>query len=156
MHYEKKRCENILKTIFGIKNTMAIWKDLKECRIWTHLWLQTIASGLIKLTTSYVSRDWDKEIFLDILLHFKTPTHYVSSLKKKLHKDWDLKGMKSHDFHVMMQDILLLCLWGLMSKGCRMSIIRLCHVFKKLCVKIVDPTTMGELKKEVAICLVLL
>ncbi len=32
----------------------------------------------------------------------------------------------------------------------------LCHVFKKVCVKIVDPTIMGELKKEVAICLVLL
>jgi hypothetical protein len=43
-----------------------------------------------------------------------------------------------------------------MSKGCQMSIICLCHVFKKLCVKIVDPTTMGELKKEVAICIVIL
>jgi hypothetical protein len=64
--------------------------------------------------------------------------------------------MKSHDFHVMMQDVLPLCLRGLMSKGCWMSIIHLCHVFKKLCVKIVDPTTMGEVKKEVAICLILL
>jgi len=42
--------------------------------------------------------------------------------KKKVQKDRDLKGMKSHDFHVMMQDILPLCLQVLMSKGCRMSI----------------------------------
>ncbi len=32
----------------------------------------------------------------------------------------------------------------------------LCHVFKNLCAKIVDPTQFGEFKKEVEICLVLL
>jgi hypothetical protein len=83
------------------------------------------------------------------------PTHYVNSLKKLIHEDGDLKGMKSHDFHLMMQDILLLCMRDLMSKGCRIAIIRLCHVFKKLCAKILDPTTMGELKKDVAMTLML-
>jgi hypothetical protein len=43
-----------------------------------------------------------------------------------------------------------------MSKGCRITIICLCRVFKKLCAKILDPTTMGELKKDVAMILVLL
>jgi len=43
-----------------------------------------------------------------------------------------------------------------MTKGCRMAIIHLCRVFKSLCAKVVDPTKMGELKKEVAITLVLL
>ncbi len=43
-----------------------------------------------------------------------------------------------------------------MTKGCQMPIICFCCVFKKLCAKIMDPTTMLELKKEVAICLVLL
>jgi hypothetical protein len=38
-----------------------------------------------------------------------------------------------------------------MSKECQMTIIHLCCVFKKLCVRIVDLATMGELKKEVAI-----
>jgi hypothetical protein len=37
-------------------------------------------------------------------------THYVFSLKKQVQKDEDLKGMKSHDFHVMIQDILPLCM----------------------------------------------
>jgi hypothetical protein len=36
-----------------------------------------------------------------------------------------------------------------------MGTIQLCHVFKKLHVKVVDPTTMGELKKEVVITLIL-
>ncbi len=97
-----------------------------------------------------------KERFLHIICVLKMPTQYVSSLKKKVHKDGDLKGMKSHDFHLMIQDILLLCMRDLMSKGCRITLICLCHVFKKLCAKILDPTTMGELKKDVAMTIVLL
>jgi hypothetical protein len=43
-----------------------------------------------------------------------------------------------------------------MAKGCRLAIIHLSCVFKKLCAKILDPTTMGEFKKDVALTLVLL
>ncbi len=76
---------------------------------------------------------------MQIILNLKTPTRYVFSLKKRIHKDGDLRGMKSHDFHVMMQDILPLCMKHLMAKGCRMVIISFSHMFKKLCAKIVDP-----------------
>lgn len=37
-----------------------------------------------------------------------------------------------------------------------MAILCLCRVFKRLCAKVVDPTMMGDLKKEVAITLTLL
>ncbi len=43
-----------------------------------------------------------------------------------------------------------------MAKGCRMAIIRLSHVFKKLCAKIMDPTIMVEFKNDVVVTLVLL
>jgi hypothetical protein len=88
---------------------MDVREDLKECKIQAHFRLQIVACGLIKSGTSYVLTN-QEEIFLCILLHLKTPTHYVSSLKKKVHRDGDLKGMKSHAFDVMMQDILPLCL----------------------------------------------
>jgi hypothetical protein len=61
--------------------------------------------------------------------------------------------MKSHDFHVMMQDILPLCMQHLMEKGCRMAIIHLSRVFKKLHAKIVDPRTMDDLKHDVIVTL---
>jgi hypothetical protein len=49
MHYEKNLCENILKTIFGITNTVVAWEDLKECGN-GHIfaWLQIVVGGLIK------------------------------------------------------------------------------------------------------------
>jgi hypothetical protein len=46
-----------------------------------------------------------------------------------------MKGMKSHDYHVMMQIILPLCMCHLMAKGYKMAIIQLSHVFKQLCAK---------------------
>ncbi len=64
--------------------------------------------------------------------------------------------MKSHDYHVSMQDILLLCMWHLMAKGCRVAIIWLSHVLKKVCVKVMDPRAMVDLKKDVVVILVLL
>jgi hypothetical protein len=43
-----------------------------------------------------------------------------------------------------------------MAKGCKMTIICLNHVLKKLCAKIVDPTRMVELKTDVPIIIILL
>jgi hypothetical protein len=74
----------------------------------------------------------DRKNVVQIILNLKTPIHYVFSLKW-VEKDGDLKGLKSHDFHVMMQDILPLCMQHLIVKGCRMAIIYLSHVFKKHC-----------------------
>jgi hypothetical protein len=46
-----------------------------------------------------------------------------------------MKGMKFHDYHVMMQEILPLCMRHNMAKGYKMPIIQLWHVLKKLGVK---------------------
>jgi hypothetical protein len=80
----------------------------------------------------------------------------VLSLNFRVQKDGELKGMKSHNYHIMMQYLLLLCMQQLMAKGCKLAIICLSRVFKKLCVKIFDLAMMGELKKDVALTLVLL
>lgn len=55
-----------------------------------------------------------------------------------------MRGMKSHDYHVKMKNMLLLCMQHLMIKGCKMVIICLFWVWKKLCAKIFDPKTMGR------------
>ncbi len=67
-----------------------------------------------------------KKSFVHIITNLTTPTQYVSSLKKRM-MDGDLKGMKSHDYHVMMQEILLLCMQHLMTKDCKIAIICLCQ-----------------------------
>jgi hypothetical protein len=67
------------------------------------LWLQVgvVDHGFTKPIASYVLKNEEKERFIQIIDILKTPTHYVSSLKKII-KDHDLKGMKSHDYQIMM------------------------------------------------------
>jgi hypothetical protein len=67
------------------------------------LWLQQVAlGGLIKLIAFYVLLDEEKNRFLQIMKNPKTLTSYISSLKKRIHSDGEMKGLKSHDYHVMM------------------------------------------------------
>jgi hypothetical protein len=108
MHCEKHFCENVMKTIFDTKDISIVQKDLKDCGMWPHLWLQEVASWFIKPTATHVLTYEEKERFVCIV-RIKTPAKYVSSLKKRI-RDGDLKGMKSHDYHIMMQEILLLCM----------------------------------------------
>lgn len=94
MHY-KNLCENLMNIIFGTKYTTSIYEDLKECGIQSHLWLQHVVGKIIKHVASYVVSDEKKDGFL--LGNLKTTSNYVSSLKKKVHKDGDMKAMKSHE-----------------------------------------------------------
>ncbi len=55
MHYEKNVCENMLKTIFGDKDTVTARKDMQEANMQQKLWLQQIPNGnYIKLMAPYV------------------------------------------------------------------------------------------------------
>jgi len=120
MQCEKNLCENILKTIFGTKDFVVIQEDFKECGIRPHLWIQNVDGRLIKLAISFVPSDHNRDKFIHTIINIKTPTLYASSSRKRITKDGDLKGINSHDFHVMMHDILPLCMQRLMSIGCRM------------------------------------
>jgi hypothetical protein len=89
---------------------MVVREDLKECGIQPHLWIQNVDGWLVKHVASFVLLDHDKDKFIHTVMHIKTPIFYGTSLKKIITKDTNLKGMKSHDFHVMMQYILPLCM----------------------------------------------
>jgi hypothetical protein len=61
-----------------------------------------------------------------------------------------MKGFNSHDYHVLMQQVLPLCLCTLMQEETQMSLISLSRVFNKFCLKVIDPRMMEVLKEEVA------
>jgi hypothetical protein len=49
MRSEKNLSENMLKTIFGKKGKVAVWKDMEEVGIRLELWLQQIPNGSFKI-----------------------------------------------------------------------------------------------------------
>ena len=49
-----------------------------------------------------------------------------------------LLGLKSHDFHVLMQQLLAAAIRGIMEEGPRVAILRLSKLFYGLCQHVVE------------------
>jgi hypothetical protein len=91
-----------------------------------------------------------KRLFLEIIKLLRTTKNYAAKLWPIIQRDGKLmKGLKSHDYHVLMQQVLPVCLCTSMQEETRMSLISLSWVFNKICLKVIDPSMMEVLKEEV-------
>ncbi|KAL3698568.1 hypothetical protein R1sor_012644 [Riccia sorocarpa] len=64
--------------------------------------------------------------------------------------------LKSHDFHIFMQQLLPACIRGMLSEPLRNIVYRLSKIFQAICAKIWNLADLPGLKEEVAITLVLM
>ena len=123
MHIERNICENLLKLIFGAKDTTTLHRDMENERIHLWVWLGPIAGrNYFKPPAPYVLT---KEEQLD---------NVSLLMKKHILKNW-FGNMKSHDFHNFFQLIFFTCLTHLMHPGPRQAIIRLARLFIVTCIK---------------------
>jgi hypothetical protein len=147
-----------LKTIWGLKDTLKVWLDLKEANKRAELHPVDVVrtSAVLLPRAPYVLTKAEKQMFVKIVQNLKTPTTYVGQLAKRVTADGELRGLKSHDYHVLMQQILPLCIRTLLNEEVRIAIIRVCRVFARLCVKSVDETTVEELTEETNVTMCML
>ena len=68
-------------------------------------------------------------------------------------KDLKLVGLKSHDCHILMQQLLPVALRGILPKKVREVLTRLCLFFNAICSKVIDPQKLKELENEAVIIL---
>ena len=137
MHCEKNLAENILKTTFGEKDSPAVRADMQARAIRPHLHLQPTGPNNDQYympDASYVLTAEDKARVMRVLKILRTPTNYVAVFHTKISKG-KLSGLKSHDYHVLMQQILPLCFRKVSNKALARVVIRLSRVFRKLCAK---------------------
>ena len=152
MHCEKNLCENIMKTIWGLKDTLKVRLDLQEANIRPELHPKHVGNDTVALPVApYVLSKVEKAKFIKTIRNLKTPSNYVGQLSKRITVDGDLRGLKSHDYHIMMQHILPLCVRTLLPKDVRATITRISRVFQRLCAKSVDPSTMETLMEETTV-----
>ena len=152
MHCKMNICENVLRTIWAQRDTLKVRLDLKEAGIRPHLHplLKRTPGSLVLLVALYVLSKDEKKKFLDIIRSLKTPSNYVRQFAKCIASGDDLKGLKSHDYHILMQQLLPLCCPTLLDKDTRVTIMRLSRVFLRLCMKSVDPSSMETLFEDIA------
>ena len=71
-------------------------------------------------------------------------------------EDLKLYGLKSHDYHALMQLLLLVPLRSVLPKQVRHAICRLSFFFNALCSKVVDVAALNKLQNDVVVTLCLL
>jgi len=81
------------------------------------------------------------------------PQGYSSNFKRLVSKDLKLIGLKSHDCHILMQQLLLVAIRDIMLEKVRHAITTLCFFFNAICSKAIDPTKLDDLENEAAIVL---
>ena len=102
---------------------------------------------------------WTKEQraqFLTLMSRTRFPTGYVSSNVRRQTDNNGLKGLKTHDYHVIIEDILPIAVISSLEKGPGLAIIRLGLILKRMSMHVLDPSNFDNLKEEVVEVLCLL
>lgn len=157
MHIEKNICESLVKILYGITDTAASRRDMEEEQIKPHLWVRRgegEEGNFVKPPAPYVLTKDEQIFLLQQIEGISVPTGYCGNMKKHILKN-KLGNMKSHDFHILLQFILPVCLRHLMHPGPRTAIIRLGRLFTMLCKKILSIEELYNLEVYAAetVCL---
>lgn len=147
MHLERNLCSSLLNLLLGVKDTPEVRKDLEEEGIRPHLWLRRLRVGpqYVKPTAPYCFNPNEKRVFMQTLGSVVAPTAYAACFAKHVGPK-RLAGMKSHDFHVILEQILPVIVRNLMAVGPRTAIIRLGRCLSRICAKVIDQAEINSLR----------
>ena len=129
---------------------------MREASKMPHLHLQARPGGTFtKPKAPYTFTETEKATFLKTVSTTKVPTGYSSTLVKHIGEK-KLAGLKSHDHHVLVQQILPAACRNLLGRGVRETIIRLGNLFERICAKVIRVSSIPALKTYAAETLCLL
>jgi hypothetical protein len=104
---------------------------------------------MLKPAAPYVLNDDEFKVFVNTIENLKTPSGHSSNLGKHI-RSKKFGGLKSHDYHVFMQQLLSLGLRGLLQPGPQMAVMRMSKVYKKIYTKVYNPAEFESLQADVA------
>jgi len=87
-------------------------QDAQDMQIREEIWLQPAGrqeDEFYMPHAPYVLNPEEWKQFVDIITNIRTPSNYVGSIHKRL-QDGKLQYMKTHDYHVLMQQVIITCI----------------------------------------------
>jgi hypothetical protein len=103
MHYEKNLCKNIVKHLWREKDYPRGRIDFEEVKIRKELWLRPHGDGQdcywMPHAPYTLKKDEKKEV-----LELRLPSNYAGPIHKRV-QDGRLRYLKSHDVHILMQQV---------------------------------------------------
>ena len=153
MHIEKNVCEAIVGTLLNMpgktKDGVKVRKDMA-------------AMGRSELAPESRGKRWylppacftlskkEKTSFCESLHGLKVPAGFSSNFRRLVSmSDLKLGGMKSHDCHVLMQQLLPVAIRGILPPQVRYTITRLCVFFNTICSKVINPSILDDLQADI-------
>ncbi|XP_039115825.1 uncharacterized protein LOC120251353 [Dioscorea cayenensis subsp. rotundata] len=159
MHIEKNVCENIVGTILNVdgksKDNLKCRLDLVEMGIRRELHPEYLTNGKTRLPpASFSMTKKEKDLFCQVLKNIKVPDAYSSNISKGVNqKERKLQSLKSHDYHILLHDLLPIALRSSMSKQVTHAISEICNIFKILCGKVLKVEDLDKLQYRATIAL---
>jgi len=140
---EKNVCNSLIGTLLNIKGKtkdgVNAHMDLIEMNIQEELAPREVCKRTYLLAACYTLSKKEKTSFCECLKGVKVPQGYSSNVKSLVSmNDLKLIGLKSHDCHVLKQQLLPVAIRGILPKNVRHTITRLCSFFNSICSKEID------------------
>ena len=159
MHIEKNVVDNVIGIVLNMdgktKDNLKARLDLEEMGIRSELYLEELGSdktykprACFEMTTS------EKDSFLQVLKSASVPDGYASNVSRcaKL-KERKISGMKSHDSHILMQQLFPIAIRGSLPDEVSKYLIELSCFFREICSKVLSLEDLESLQKRIAVTL---
>ena len=146
--------DNIVNTILQVdtrsKDNVNARKDLKRLKIRDHLHVDETQTNPELPEAPHYMNPANKRLFCSVAKHAKFPDGYASYLFNKVRlDDKKIVGLKTHDCHIIFQDIFPFAVSKTMPASVSLPLIKLSNYFKKVCSKIIHPSEIEKLEDEI-------
>ncbi|KAH7850737.1 hypothetical protein Vadar_002263 [Vaccinium darrowii] len=158
MHMENNVCNNIVGMISNVngkgKDTLSARLDMVEMEIRQALHPQKVGDKYYLPPACYTMDKKEITSFCTLLKNIKVPDGYASNIARCVNiKQHSLSGLKSHDNHIIMQQILPIAVRNLLPKKIAKPLIELSNFFRELCSKTLEVDELDRLQSQIALTL---
>ena len=158
MHVEKTVCDNIVGTLLNIegktKDTNKAHLDLADMNIRKELHLQVRGNKLVKPHACYTLIVDERKQFCKFFRSVKFSDGYAANLSRNISiGDGRISGLKSHDYHVLLQKLLPIVIRPYLNKDLCTTLAELFSFFQKLCAKTLYVNDFEKLEQGIILIL---
>ena len=153
MHITKNMCGNTLNTLMDTegtsKDSLATRLDMQHLGIMKELHPVELENGqFILLVASWTLKKEEKCVLISFFNELKVPTGYCANPKRLVNMielKFNYGCMKTHNWHVIMTQLLPIALHGIPPLKVDTPIIELCLFFNVTSQKVIHVSTLDQL-----------
>lgn len=154
MHIEKNVCDNILCTLLNMdksKDNLQARLDLVDMDIRKDLHPEKLEGGKYYIPPArYSLSTKEKEVLCKVLNEVKVPDAFSSNISRCVNmKERKIIGLKSHDCHILMQQLLPVAMRKAVHKDVCSILVEWCEYFQRICSSEIHVPQMERLEVQI-------